>query len=262
MTMPAATPGRRPSLSRTVRREPRDALLQLILKNRLKYAARMSYVVPPTRVAAVVRQLRHEIVTGELAPGTLIKDAEVAARLGVSITPVREAIAQLSVEGLIDIAPNRARRVTRMTRKRTLELIDVMAVLACAGFERGIDNLVPSDLELMRRRHREYLVALEAGNTVTATAAAADFGNIVITASGNRELQSLRDFAVARTRRIAPWGVDSPLWSIVAQSHEAILQLLEDGEKQAALQRYQGIYADYRALAEQAPFDAEDAVHP
>ena len=76
----------------------------------------MSYAVPPTRTAAVVRQLRNEIVTGELPPGTLIKDAELAARLGVSITPVREAIAQLSVEGLIDIAPNRTRHVTKVTQ--------------------------------------------------------------------------------------------------------------------------------------------------
>src|ERR1051325_2313060 len=101
----------------------------------------MSYAVPPTRTAAVVRQLRNEIVTGELRPGTLIKDAELAARLGVSITPVREAIAQLSVEGLIDIAPNRARHVTTVTNENALELIDVMAIVACAAFERGLPNL-------------------------------------------------------------------------------------------------------------------------
>src|SRR3954466_1295363 len=99
----------------------------------------MSYAVPPTRTAAVVRQLRDEIISGALPPGTLIKDAELAARLGVSITPVREAIAQLSVEGLIDIAPNRARHVTQVTQKSALELIDVMTILTCAAFETGVD---------------------------------------------------------------------------------------------------------------------------
>ena len=81
----------------------------------------------------VAARLRTDIMTGTLRPGTFIRLDETAAALGVSITPVREAIAQLSVEGLIDIAPNRTRHVTRVTQKNALELIDVMSVLACAG---------------------------------------------------------------------------------------------------------------------------------
>ena len=69
---------------------------------------------PPTRREAVERQLRAEIVSGALPAGTVLKDAEIAARFGVSITPIREAIAQLAAEGLIDIAPNRTRRVTQL----------------------------------------------------------------------------------------------------------------------------------------------------
>jgi DNA-binding GntR family transcriptional regulator len=170
----------------------------------------MSYAVPPTRTAAVVRQLRNEIVTGELSPGTLIKDAELAARLGVSITPVREAIAQLSVEGLIDIAPNRTRHVTRLTQKNALELIDVMSVLACAGFEWGIDNLTATHFDLMRHRQREFEAALRDGNVLAAGAAGADFSTIVIMASGNRELQPMVDLVVARTMRILAGSTATP----------------------------------------------------
>lgn len=54
-----------------------------------------SFEVPLTRREAVVRRLRQEIGSGELPAGTVLKDAELAARLGVSITPVREAITQL-----------------------------------------------------------------------------------------------------------------------------------------------------------------------
>ncbi len=86
----------------------------------------MSSSGPLTRTAAVMRQLRNEIVTGQLPTGTVVKDAELAARMGVSITPVREAIAQLSAQGLIDIAPNRTRRVTSVTEHNALELIDLM----------------------------------------------------------------------------------------------------------------------------------------
>ena len=219
----------------------------------------MSYTVPPTRTAAVLRRLREEIVTGELPPGALIKDAELADRLGVSITPVREAIAQLSVEGLIDIAPNRTRHVTRVTQKSALELIDVMSVLAGAGFAWGVDNLTGAHIELMRQRNREFTESLAAGNMVAVAAAAADFGSIVILASGNRELQAMRDLTVARTKRIAPMSAESDVWRIIAEGHADILRLLDAGDKQGAVERYRRIFVDYRALVAQAPFGSDHA---
>jgi DNA-binding GntR family transcriptional regulator len=215
----------------------------------------MSYVVPPTRTAAVVRQLRNEIVTGELPPGTLIKDAELAARLGVSITPIREAIAQLSVEGLIDIAPNRTRHVTRVTQKNALELIDVMGVLACAGFEWGVDNLTASHLELLHQRQQEFVAALRDGNVLAAGAAGADFSTTVILASGNRELQSMVDLVVARTMRILAMTAESDLWRIWIDGHAEIITLLEAGDNQGALARYRRIYVDCRAAVEQELFE-------
>ena len=210
----------------------------------------MSYAVPPTRTAAVVRQLRNEIVSGELPPGTLIKDAELAARLGVSITPVREAIAQLSVEGLIDIAPNRTRHVTKVTQKNALELIDVMCVLACAGFEWGLENLTETHMETLRQRQREFVEALAAGNVLAAAAAGSDFSTTVILASGNRELQSMVDLVVARTTRILAMSAESNLWSTWIEGHDAIIALLEAGDRDAALARYKRIYVDWRTEVE------------
>lgn len=215
----------------------------------------MSYTVPPTRTAAVVRQLRDEIVTGELPPGTLIKDAELATRLGVSITPVREAIAQLSVEGLIDIAPNRTRHVTKVTQKNALELIDVMSVLACAGFDWGVENLTDTHLEQMRRRQQEFVDNLRVGNVLAAGAAGADFSTVVILASGNRELQSLVDLVVARTNRILVMTAESDIFGIWVAGHDDILALLERGETQAAAARYRQIYVDYRAKVESELFE-------
>jgi DNA-binding GntR family transcriptional regulator len=215
----------------------------------------MTYAVPPTRTAAVVRQLRNEIVTGELPPGTLIKDAELAARLGVSITPIREAIAQLSVEGLIDIAPNRTRHVTKVTQKNALELIDVMGVLAGAGFEWGVENLTPTHLDLMRQRQKEFVDGLRSGNVLVAWAAGADFSTIVILASGNRELQSMVDLVVARTMRILTVTAESELWTTWINGHDDILALLEAGDTAGATARYKQIYTEYRARVEQQPFD-------
>ena len=206
----------------------------------------MSYAVPLTRREAIVRQLRDEIVAGILPAGTLIKDAEVASRLGVSITPVREAIVQLAAEGLIDIAPNRTRRVTHMTQKNALELIDVMSVLACAGVEWGVDNLTETHLEKMRQRLDEFGAGLRRGDVTAAAAAGADFSTIMIMASGNRELQTHVDLVVARTLRLLALNSESDLWQVWIDGYRDILVLLERGDRAAVVERYRAIYHEYR----------------
>src|SRR5947209_3876660 len=81
-----------------------------------------AWTAAPTRRDAVVERLRDEIITGTLRPGTILKDGELASRLGLSITPVREALTQLAAEGLIEMPPNRPKRVALLTRRRTREL--------------------------------------------------------------------------------------------------------------------------------------------
>src|SRR5919204_4763814 len=117
--------------------------------------------VASTRRDAVVRQLREEIVSGVLGPGTVIKDAELAARLGLSIPPVREALAQLAVEGLVEMPPNRAKRVAPLTRRGAVELCAVMRVLSLAAYEEGLPRLLFADLQAMRAAHAATLAALD-----------------------------------------------------------------------------------------------------
>lgn len=217
----------------------------------------MSFTVPLTRKEAVLRRLREEIVDGTLAAGTVIKDAEVAARLGVSITPIREAIAQLAAEGLVDVAPNRTRRVTHVTQKGALELIDVMGVLACAGVEWGLDSLTESHRTRMRARLTEFVENLASGNVGVAAAAGADFSTIAISASGNRELQTHVDLVVARTLRLLALTADSDVWPIWVDGYREMLDLLDVDDRPGALERYRRIYRDYRTRVEQLLFEGE-----
>lgn len=94
------------------------------------------FVPPPTRGEAVVSRLREEILQGILPPGAPIRDAELAQRLGVSITPIRESVAILISEGLVEALPNKRRCVVVLTQKRAQELMDVLGVVVAAGLER------------------------------------------------------------------------------------------------------------------------------
>ncbi|GAA4509025.1 MULTISPECIES: GntR family transcriptional regulator [Nonomuraea] len=217
----------------------------------------MSFAVPLTRKEAVLRQLRDEIITGRLKPGAAIKDAEIAARLGVSITPVREAVTQLAAEGLIDISPNRTRQVTQVTQKSALELIDVMMVLACAGFEWGVDNLTDEHLAALRGKLDDFAEGLRHGNATVAAAAGADFSTVVILASGNRELQTHVDLVVTRTLRVLALTAESEVWNVWLDGYREVLELLERGDRSGAAGRYRQIYRDYRRRVEAMLFDED-----
>lgn len=208
------------------------------------------FQVPLTRSDAVAKQLRQEILDGSLPPGTTLKDAEIGARMGVSITPVREAIAQLAVEGLVDISPNRRRTVSGLSQKTALELVDVMELLACAGFEQGMENLSAGDLAAMRDRLTEFTEALDAGDVASAGRAGADFSTIAILASGNRELQALVDLVVVRTLRMLALTPSSDAWRPWRRGYSEVMELLEAARLPEALARYRQIYAEYRTTLE------------
>src|SRR5882757_1846175 len=77
----------------------------------------------------VVEHLRNFIVEGLLAPGVKLNERTLCETLGISRTPLREALKVLAAEGLIDILPNRGARVRQLGKRDLEELFDVMAGL-------------------------------------------------------------------------------------------------------------------------------------
>ena len=166
----------------------------------------------------------------------------------------------LSAEGLIDISPNRTRRITDVSQKNALELIDVMRVLACAGVEWGVPNLTDADLTRMRQRLDEMLAGLRSADVGAATSAGADFSTIMISASGNRELQTHVDLVVTRMRRLLGLTPESDHWRPWIDGYTEVLALLERGDSQAAIARYRRIYTDARARLESGEAAAQGLV--
>src|SRR5207247_11200915 len=78
-----------------------------------KYGCRVTRVLPPNDTlvrnasVAATELIREAIIEGRLAPGQRLKEEELARELGISRTPVREALLMLQAEGLVDAAPNR-----------------------------------------------------------------------------------------------------------------------------------------------------------
>lgn len=82
-----------------------------------------------TRSGQLRETIEEQIATGELLPGTRLDEAELAVRFGVSRTPVREVLIQLSSQGILEIRPRRGAIVPELSPQRLVEMFEVMAEL-------------------------------------------------------------------------------------------------------------------------------------
>lgn len=98
------------------------------------------------RAGDAVREL---ILRGELAAGSRLGETELAERLGVSRTPVREALARLAAEGLVEIVPNRGARVSSWTVAELQEVFDLRAALEPRLTALAVPRVRPGDVDVL-----------------------------------------------------------------------------------------------------------------
>ncbi|HUB94868.1 MAG TPA: GntR family transcriptional regulator [Stellaceae bacterium] len=158
--------------------------------------------VPETRSDALRRQLADEIITGQLRPGERLDERELAARFGLSRTPVREALRQLAAIGLADLRPHRGVIVARPDDSHLAETFELMADLEslCTRYaamrmsateRRELEACHLSSGEFVRRGDRERYAA---HNT--------ELHELIYRGSHNRVLEQT---AQALRRRLAPY---------------------------------------------------------
>ena len=112
-----------------------------------------------TRVDNAYERLKREILQGVLPPGYQAPEPDIASRLGMSRTPVREALIRLEAEGLIDLVPRRGAKVVAISRKDICEIFQILAVLEAlaageAAGREGRRRPPGADYPIWRRREQ------------------------------------------------------------------------------------------------------------
>jgi DNA-binding GntR family transcriptional regulator len=111
----------------------------------------------------VYRKLRRALMRSEMKPHQRLKIREVAAALGTSETPVREAIFQLVRDGAVELRPRYYVRVRRLSLAEYLEIRDVRLHLEPLAAERALPNFAPADIDDLRESHRRLIEAERSG---------------------------------------------------------------------------------------------------
>ncbi|HEX2246799.1 MAG TPA: GntR family transcriptional regulator [Arthrobacter sp.] len=202
----------------------------------------MGSEVPSTRRAAISRQLRDEILAGELPPGAPIKDAELAERLGVSITPVREAVTELITEGLIESLPNKRRQVAVLNELHAVQLLDVLGVVLVAVFERSAARLGQDDIEAMAAAAERLEDALQRSDMLAAHTTLLELIEIILDAADHDELRAVNEHVLARSLGRLFLYQREDLYYIWTDGWKEAVALLHRQEPDAAVQRLRQVF--------------------
>jgi DNA-binding GntR family transcriptional regulator len=109
-----------------------------------------------TKADEIALEVEREIVTGELAPGTVLRQEHLSERFSVSRTPVREALRQLAARGLVSFEPNRGVRVRTLSRHELFEAFLVRAELESLATELAAPKMTPADLDELEAAERRF----------------------------------------------------------------------------------------------------------
>ncbi len=147
-------------------------------------------------------RLRDAIVEGTLAPGAQLRDQELAAWLGVSRTPVREALLRLEQAHLVTSVPGRSTVVATLESRAVAEAQSVVAAMHALAVREGTPLLGADDLAEMRLAAVDFAEAVTAGDVEAALAADDRLHGVPVRASGNRALAAVLEQYTPVVRRL------------------------------------------------------------
>ncbi|HEX2555637.1 MAG TPA: GntR family transcriptional regulator [Microvirga sp.] len=187
---------------------------------------------------AAVALLRERIVSGAVLPGAFLREKELCEELGISRTPLREAIRTLASEGLVRLAPNRGAVVS------ALDFSEVEALYQAVGqVEAGAAKLacrVGSDAEIAEIRviHHQMMILYVRRDLPEYLALNQRIHRGIVTASHNPVLLELWELLAPRVRRARGLANHDPArWDAAVREHEEMLAALtaRDGARLSAL---------------------------
>ncbi len=146
--------------------------------------------------------LRDAIIHGEIKPGQPLVESELAARLGVSRAPLREAIQTLSAEGLVEIVPYKGSVVSLLTRRDIEELYSLRATLETFAIQRIIAHINPDALLQLRACFADMLRAAEADNIKQVNEIDRQFHDLLIELSDHHLLAMAWNNVSMRVRQV------------------------------------------------------------
>ncbi|GEN33576.1 GntR family transcriptional regulator [Aneurinibacillus danicus] len=195
--------------------------------------------VTPARISAkekAFQQLQRWIIDGTLEPGEKLYDIELAEALGISRTPVREALQLLQIRGFIEMHPGKETRVTAIQRDDVLKMYPPLASLQALAAEEAVKNIVPGHIEALKEINMRYEQAIHNGQVFTAMEIDEEFHNLIVEIADNPYILDFSSLLQMHLRRLKYVFLKQHTASNTdsLKEHERVIQALAGGDGEAA----------------------------
>jgi DNA-binding GntR family transcriptional regulator len=185
---------------------------------------------------AIVSRIRDMIIEGALAPSTRVHEGRLGQELGVSRTPLREALKYLASEGLLELSPGRGAVVRKFSAKDVEDSLLVLATLESLAGTLACAHASDDEIRVIRRMHDEMMQRYLVRDRLAYFKLNQNIHSAILKASANEPLADVHGSLQARLRRIRYVGNESPeKWAAAVSDHEEMIVAIEarDGPRLA-----------------------------
>lgn len=183
----------------------------------------------------VFNTLRHAILKGELEPGERLMEIALAQKLGVSRTPIREAIRKLELEGLVVMVPRKGAEVADITEKDLRDVLEVRTALEELSIELAMKNITQEELEQLRSANHTFAKNSEGGDLIKIAESDVAFHEIIYNSTGNKRLiQIINNLREQMYRYRLEYIKDKSSHERLVQEHNRIIEAIQKDNVQDA----------------------------
>ncbi len=183
----------------------------------------------------VFNTLRQEILTGRLKPGERLMEMHLANKLGVSRTPIREAIRKLELEGLVIMIPRRGAEVAQITLQSLKDVMEVRCALDVLAIELACERMGQEELGKLLTACESFSMAAKTEDTRKIAEADVAFHDIIVCSTRNvRLIQLVSNLSEQMYRYRFEYLKDATSHEMLGKEHEQMYQSIVKKDKKSA----------------------------
>jgi DNA-binding GntR family transcriptional regulator len=194
--------------------------------------------------------IRDAIVRGDIAPGTAVSNAAVAAQLGLSRAPVRDALARLADEGLVETKPQSYTRVTQLVPKEARDAAAVVRAMHELATRTAVPRLTAADAEAMREANRRLEAAIGTGDVDAALSFDDQLHGVLVGLCGNQAVAATIKRYTPLIRRLERRRFSSARARRSVRRHDELIAACAAGDVDHAIQVTAQIWRSLEGLAD------------
>ncbi len=201
----------------------------------------------------VFNTLRESILKGEMKPGERLMEIHLASRLGVSRTPIREAIRMLELEGLVTMIPRRGAEVAQISAKGLKDVLEVRQALDALAMELACERITDEEIRELRRACDHFIEMTKTRDAIQIAEADVALHDRIVKASGNERLaQMVNNLSQQMYRYRLEYIKDVSQHGRLIQEHEEIYRCISSRDKEAGARAIKmHIYNQEQSIANQ-----------